>query len=921
MIKKQVMKKLGTLTLVLLTHFLFAQNEGNVWYFGNKIGVDFNNGSPVQLSDSQMEAFEGCASISDANGNLLFYTDGGGQPPASGMPGGTIWNRNHEVVYEMQGSEGGGNSARQSAVFIPKPGTANIYLLFTMEQIVFDEGGPIAGQPEGRGLSYFEIDLSLNGGLGGIAVADERVLVPAYEGLCAVRHSNGTDYWIIVRNATTNQLNVFPVTVDGVGSPAVYDAPGNGSGYIKASPNGQHLFVESDVNTLYNFDPFSGDISSPVTVDFMGEVGEFSPNSRYFYGIALELLNDSIGIIQIDLEADDVPASANLIATTPFFDENTGGLYLSGQIQVAPDGNIYFILFNATSSDYFLSAINCPSTSDASVDFFALPLTVPDFDSFDSFFGLPNFSNHLFASDTDQLTLDLGPAEQSVCIGTPVEITAQTNGIIDSWSTGETTTTISINTPGVYAVTVSNDCSVLIDSVTVIPASGTVEVNIQGASFMCEGGSISLEALGTAGVTYLWSTGSTEESIVVESPDIYRVTVTDGCGATAEDSLAVSRLPIPEAGIIASGELECPNDQVRLSANFAVGTSLMWSTGASNSIISVGEPGWYWVETFNECGTDRDSVFLESEGRPYPEARIIGGDQPLCEGRTVTLSIETNTSGFWTWSNGFVLTDSIVVDSAGEYQLTFINECGRVVETVELSEEPPVEVTIDGPTRMCEGEGVVLNANSPTALSYEWSDGSVEDSFGSYYSGQFSVSVTDVCGDIAIANHSVTAIPEPTIIMDVKGTLWCEDDVVILSADTADVLQLEWSTGEVGTEISTDQPGFFSLSATNECFEKTESVRIGTENVPIYVPNAFSPNGDGQNDVFAPMLQCNEVADFQFHVYSRWGNQLFESKDLVHGWDGIFNGALAPVGVYVWRVNFSIRGNPYVLQGDVTLVR
>lgn len=915
------MKKLGTLALLFLSTLLFGQNEGNIWYFGNKVGIDFNSGAPVQLTGSQMEAFEGCATISDADGNLLFYTEGGGQPPASGLPGGTIWNQNHEVIYEMQGSEGGGSSARQSSIFIPKPGAEGVYLLFTMEQIVFDEGGAIPGQPLGRGLSYFEIDKNLNGGIGGVTLADQRLLVPTYEGLCAIRHTNGTDYWIIVRHAETDQIHVFPVTADGVGEALVFDMPGSGSGYIKGSPDGQHLYVESDITTLYDFDPFTGDISNPVNIDFGGEMGEFSPNSRYFYGITLEILNDSIGIIQYDLEAEDIPASGTVIGTMPFFDENSGGLFLTGQIQVAPDSNIYFVLFNAAVSDYYLSVINCPGTADASVDFFALPLTVPDFEAYDSFFGLPNFPNHFFAAETEGLTLDLGPAEQSVCADEPIDVTAQTNGTVEGWSTGETTATITISTPGVYAVTVSNECTTLVDSVTVISASGPVSVSLEGPSLMCEGEAITLSAVGSPGVTYLWSTGSMQESISVETPDIYRVTVTDGCGATAEDSLAVSRLPIPEAGIIASGELECPDDRVRLSANFTVGTSLLWSTGASDNIISVGEPGWYWVETFNDCGSDRDSVFLESENRPYPEARIVGGDQPLCDGETLTLSIEANTSGFWTWSNGFVLTDSIVVDSAGEYQLTFLNECGRVIETVQVNEQPPVEVAIEGPTRMCEGEGVVLNAVSPTALTYEWSDGSDKADFGSYYSGNFSVSVTDVCGHVATAEQMVTAIPEPTINLKMEGTLWCEEDAVLISADTADVLTLAWSTGDSGAEIEVVQPGVYTLTAANECFERSKTVRIGTESVPVYVPNAFSPNGDGQNDLFVPMLQCTEVSEFQFQIFSRWGNQLFASQNLAVGWDGFFDGKEAPVGVYVWRVLFSIRGNPYVLQGDVTLVR
>ncbi|HAD11482.1 MAG TPA: hypothetical protein DCF33_03490, partial [Saprospirales bacterium] len=105
---------------------------------------------------------------------------------------------------------GGGFSSAQSAVIVPKPGVPNHYLLFTMEEVEFDVGGSVPGQPLGRGLSYFEIDMLLNAGLGGVVSYSGQILVPSYEGLCAIRHTNGTDYWILVHNDVLG-LAVFPV--------------------------------------------------------------------------------------------------------------------------------------------------------------------------------------------------------------------------------------------------------------------------------------------------------------------------------------------------------------------------------------------------------------------------------------------------------------------------------------------------------------------------------------------------------------------------------------------------------------------------------------------------------------------------------------------------------------------------------------
>ena len=111
----------------------FAQKEANVWHFGIGNSLDFNSGSPVQTSGSQMYTNEGCTSYCDENGNLLFYSNGGGRLPASGQDGGKIWNKNNQVMYDMQGTEGGGWSAAQSSVDVPAPGEPNVYYLFTMD--------------------------------------------------------------------------------------------------------------------------------------------------------------------------------------------------------------------------------------------------------------------------------------------------------------------------------------------------------------------------------------------------------------------------------------------------------------------------------------------------------------------------------------------------------------------------------------------------------------------------------------------------------------------------------------------------------------------------------------------------------------------------------------------------------------------
>jgi len=109
---------LSMLFFLLVQTSVYAQRQASVWHFGLGRCLDFNSGAPVNVTGSQMWTIEGCASYCDEFGNLLFYTNGGGDEPQFPNDEGHIWNRNNAVMYDMQGLEGGGFSAKQSSVIV-----------------------------------------------------------------------------------------------------------------------------------------------------------------------------------------------------------------------------------------------------------------------------------------------------------------------------------------------------------------------------------------------------------------------------------------------------------------------------------------------------------------------------------------------------------------------------------------------------------------------------------------------------------------------------------------------------------------------------------------------------------------------------------------------------------------------------------
>ena len=566
MYKQSILPALFTLFLSWSAH---AQKEGNIWHFGIGAALDFNSGAPVVTSPSSIFAFEGSASIADADGNLLFYTNGGGRDSVlSGQPSGKIWNRNHEVMYDMGNTEGGGFSAAQSSVIIPKPGAPGRYYLFTMEEVEYDVGGSVPGQPLGRGLSYFEVDMALNGGLGGVTNYQGMILVPSYEGLCAVMHQNGSDYWIIVHN-TDIGMAVFPVTAAGVGVPAIYNILA--SAVIKGSPDGKWICSSTGIFPFNNQTGVITDAGLSLGNDFL--YFEFSPDSKRLF---FTKSNASFGYFS--LNTTDIIGSAQTFAQLPQFS-------LVGQMQLAPDGNIYLI--ESDGNNAFVSVIVCPN---------AVPFLNRRIFSFITdpllFLGLPNFDNAIFRNDgsANTLNVDLGN-DITLCENQTVSLSSGIQDAMYSWSNGSLTDTIQISTPGLYAVTVTAPgCALGIDTVKVSLSALSLDAGADQTA--CPGATVQLQAITNGEIS--WSppdlTADPENAFTLFSGDssatLVATAVLDNCFLS--DTLLVNLLSAPDASVQPADTTIEVGESISLTG-LGVGTFL-WSPADGLSCTECPDP-------------------------------------------------------------------------------------------------------------------------------------------------------------------------------------------------------------------------------------------------------------------------------------------------------------------------------------------
>ncbi|MCU0446074.1 MAG: M43 family zinc metalloprotease [Microscillaceae bacterium] len=246
-----------------------TQKQANIWFFGLRAGLDFTSGTATPRYDGQMYAPEGCASITNEFGNLLFYTNGE-----------QVWNRNHSLMPNGTGLLGDVSST-QSAQIVPKPGNPSIYYIFTTDK----EGGT-------NGLRYSEVDMSLNTGFGDIT-ANKNILLqtPVDEKLTATLHANNCDVWLITHGIGNNEFYAYLITSNGISTPPVTSSVGTSygsadagtqgtfGGQLKASPDGAKLAMairnakgvnpnvgSIDVFELYDFNNTTGVVSNALTL-------------------------------------------------------------------------------------------------------------------------------------------------------------------------------------------------------------------------------------------------------------------------------------------------------------------------------------------------------------------------------------------------------------------------------------------------------------------------------------------------------------------------------------------------------------------------------------------------------------------------------------------------------------------------------
>jgi gliding motility-associated-like protein len=565
-----------------------AQGTANKWYFGSGAGLDFSSGTPVSVTGA-VNTYEGSASVSDATGNLLFYTDGV-----------NIWNRNHQLMQNGTNLLGD-FSTTQAALIIRKPSSSNTYFVFTAD----NQCGP-------DGLRYSEVDMSLNNGLGDVT-ANKNIFLQdsTTERITAVKHCNGRDIWVIAHDFGSNQFRSYLVTSAGVNTTPVTSAAGsvygasvlNASsvGYMKASPTGKKLAIANygqDYFELFDFNSTTGTVSNAMQFNnFTDAYGvEFSSDGKKLYVTGVFLPN----IYQYDVFAGNqaaIAASATIVGQS-----NT-----PGTLQIGPGGKIYIVQYMSNMMD----VINNPNATGMACGFAANAITLT---ASSGQIGLPNFPPYEFAAAAPQALLN----SNVDCLNASFTCSVQNSSAITSvaWNfndpaSGASNSSTALNAthtftaPGSYNVQLIINYTCSSDTVYYpldIPDCA-LKIEITGGNF-CPGSCFTFNAHvegGRAPYTYTWSeggAGDASHTVCPEGTTIYTLVVTDSDSTVVSDTAVVKMLPKPAATFSATCNTSAQfSNEVTFCDHTQGAAAWQWSFGDNHGHSTAKAPEYSYPNT------------------------------------------------------------------------------------------------------------------------------------------------------------------------------------------------------------------------------------------------------------------------------------------------------------------------------------
>lgn len=867
------------------------------WFFGNQTGLDFQSGKLKLLPGGKTQTTEAYSSICDPRGNLLFYTDGK-----------KVYNRFHEMM--PNGDLGGANALTQ-VLIIPYPNQASLYFLFGISTL---------GE-----LSYSLISMALENGKGDIQAAFKNLNVDVdCHGLAAIASCGFNGFWMLT-NKGTNKLLTYKIDQSGLNliPSSTVNIYLQSLRQLKISSNGYQVACTALNATnglwsvaLFDFNPFSaGTISNAQWLDEVGSgfeiLGvEFSPNGRFLY--LSGKFPGNIKVRQYDLEAGDINAIRASKVDLAFLPGK-----ITGYLQLAPDGKIYASSRqNIFQEGYYLDVIEQPDQAGIACQFQHEAIDMSD----------------------------LAPPGGSVIDWLPNVISGISHKPRIHFPYDSPDTICTLNVPIKYEV---KNLPCTVNSFL----WGTDQLSATLVSFVQ-----------TAQITF---TQPGKGKLIAS--------FSDECGSTADTLNIIVANPAPQTLNLGPDITICQNGVITLHAGGGFARYL-WSDNTADSATTTLQPGQYWVKAWDACGNLYSDTILISVA---PNSVLDLGEIPVqCPGFTQSFQRPAGFSS-WQWAPADFLnctncpTVTIQPDQNAVWTILATTADGCIsVDTLNATIRDTLPIQLD--TFACANISLSLfGATLPpdtTAQFFFPRAGITCDTLWTVNVmqqdnplGQIEVKV---CPDAYFNFHGILLPPDTSMLIPVSHLGECDSLITVsthrfpalsvqLPQDTtikigasvllktqvtgANPFSLQWTPAESLSCADCPDPlaspldtltYFLSVTDANGC-TGSGSVTLRVQEIcRVQVPSAFTPNGDGANDVFRPICDPCVKTVLQWRIFNRWGQNVFSQfnfppADPSFGWDGRDQEGKAQASdVYIWTLEVEyFDGRREQQQKEVTLIR
>jgi gliding motility-associated-like protein len=567
--------------------------------------------------------------------------------------------------------------------------------------------------------------------------------------------------------------------------------------------------------------------------------------------------------------------------------------------------------------------------------------------------GTTVFSDPINISITPGLNVSINVSGNStICDGDSITLSSSIAGSYQ-WSNGATTPSITVTNSGSYILTVTNNqgCSGTSPAQQIStlqpPAASISSIS---AAPNCPGDTVVLTA-GSA-PQYLWSNGDTTQSIEVTGAGNYSVVVTNAAGCSAMSlPMTVNFHPVSYSSINPSGNIVIPQgSQTTLTAGN--GMSYQWSNGAITQSIQVSNAGSYTVTVTNTNGCVAVPASVNVSYLSTSNMVSVSGVTSFCKGDSVLLSSAFNSNNQW-YRNGSPISgangSTYSAKVSGTYQLRYTPPSSTPVFSsdilVEVQELPNVLNTVS--SGVCPLSAATIEITPVNGISYVWFDAPVNGSIvgaGETFvtpvlqsTTSFYVQQTNSFGCVSESPIEVVAEVFDAPSSDFYSSEAATDPSgyrVSFEANDLSATNYLWDFGDPGSTTNTStlpspehiyaNTGVFQVVcvaiSSEGCADTTiKDVRVALPD-HIFIPNTFTPDGDGQNDVFR--VRGNNILYSDIQVFDQWGQNICSLSKTTTGWNGESPRGLLPSGTYNYAVKVYLdNGVTSYHRGSINLIR